>query len=58
MPAPPLTWKRDEGTDVHLLRDGPESKRLVDALDLAAGQAASVAFVPNLLGTSATTGWS
>jgi hypothetical protein len=50
MPAPPLTWKRDEGTDVHLLRDGPESKRLVDALDLAAGQAASVAFVPNLLG--------
>jgi hypothetical protein len=51
MPAPPLTWKEDEGTDVHLLRDGPESKRLIDTLDLDPGQAASVAFIPNLLGS-------
>ena len=52
MAAPPLTWKPDEGTDVHLLRGGPESKRLIDTLDLDAGQAASVTFVPNILGSS------
>lgn len=50
--APPLTWKRDEGTDVHLLRGGPESKRLIDTLNLDAEQADSVTFIPNILGST------
>lgn len=52
MTAPPLAWKDGEGADVHLLRGGPESKRLIDALDLDPGQAASVTFVPDILGNS------
>jgi hypothetical protein len=54
--APPLTWKQDEGTDVHLLRTSPESKRLIDTLDLDAGQAASVTFVPSILGSTSDHG--
>jgi hypothetical protein len=40
-----LAWKEGEGNDVHLLREGPPSKRLLDALDVPTGQ--TVTFVPN-----------
>lgn len=43
-----FAWKTNEGNDVHLLREGPASKRLVDALEVPAGQ--TVTFVPNLQG--------
>jgi hypothetical protein len=52
MAAPPLKWKEDEGYDLHLLRGGPSSKRLIDSLDLDAGQQSSVTFLYNLLGGS------
>src|SRR5262245_5176275 len=54
MVAPPLRWKEDAGLDVHLLRGGPESKKLIDDLDLDPGQAAFVTFVPTLLGDAST----
>jgi hypothetical protein len=56
VPAPPLEWKEDQGYDVHLLRGGTESRRLVDDLDLGPGQAASVTFVPNLQGSTSEHG--
>jgi IgA Peptidase M64 len=54
MAAPPLKWKEGEGADIHLLRGGPESKKLSDALDLDPDQAAFVNFVPSILGNSST----
>ncbi len=56
MPAPPLTWRRNGGADVHVLRSGPASRRLIDALDLGAGQTDHVTFIPNLLGSSSDHG--
>src|SRR5438094_975947 len=50
--AKPLKWKKDEGYDIHLLRGGPESKKLIDALDLDASQKSSVTFIPSLEGGS------
>ena len=46
--ASPLKWKEGEGYDIHLLRGGPESKKLIDALDLDSSQAALVSFIPKL----------
>jgi hypothetical protein len=34
MSAPPLNWKEDKGCDIHLIRGGPESRKLIDALDV------------------------
>src|SRR6185369_8117902 len=48
MGAPPLRWKENEGFDIHLLRNGPASKPLIDALDLDPGQAPNVVFLPRL----------
>ncbi len=48
MPAPPLKWKENEGVDIHLLRNGPPSKPLIDALDIDPGQRPSVVFIPRL----------
>lgn len=52
MPAPPLNWKEGEGFDIHLLRNGPESKPLIDALDIDPGQKAQVIFLPRLAADS------
>ena len=50
--AAPLTWKAGEGYDIHLLRDGPASKRLADALDLGDVKPDTVTFIPRgLVGT-------
>src|SRR5262245_6941681 len=49
-------WKEGEGYDVHLLRGGPPSKKLRDALDLTGGGLGSIAFIPNLAGTPADHG--
>ncbi|MGH7359135.1 MAG: hypothetical protein ACREJR_10000, partial [Candidatus Rokuibacteriota bacterium] len=38
MPVLPLIWKEGEGYDIHLLRGGPASKSLIDALDLPSGR--------------------
>jgi IgA Peptidase M64 len=48
--APPLRWKDDQGADIHLLRTGPESRRLVDGLDIDSGQSSLVNFVPQIQG--------
>lgn len=48
MPAPPLKWKDNEGGDIHLLRNGPASKPLIDALDLDPSQKSQVVFIPRL----------
>ena len=50
MPAPPLTWKKGEGSDIHLLRKAFESKRLIDALDIDPAQTSQITFIPNILG--------
>lgn len=52
MSAPPLKWKEGEGYDIHLLRGGPASKKLIGALDLDASQKSSVTFIPNLVSGS------
>jgi hypothetical protein len=54
--ADSLKWKEGEGYDIHLLRDGPPSKRLIDSLELGGVQVASVAFVPQLVGGTADNG--
>jgi hypothetical protein len=48
MAAPPLEWKEGEGHDIHLLRGGPASKKLIDALDIDATQGSSVVFITKL----------
>jgi hypothetical protein len=47
----PLTWKPGEGFDIHLLRDGPPSKRLIDAIDPGDVRPDSIAFVPQFIGS-------
>jgi hypothetical protein len=54
--APPLVWKPEQDVDIHLLRGGPESRRLMDGLDLASGQAFSVTFIPKFTADIADTG--
>ena len=46
--APPLRWKENEGFDIHLLRNGPASKPLIDALEFPPGQQAKIVFLPRL----------
>src|SRR4051812_29871021 len=48
--ADSLQWKERQGYDIHLLREGPESKKLIDALDLDSSQISLAAFIPNLEG--------
>jgi hypothetical protein len=48
MPAPPLNWKEGEGQDIHLLRNGPASKPLIDALDITPAQKSNVVFIPKM----------
>src|SRR5678815_2610671 len=48
MAAPPLNWKEGEGFDIHLPRNGPASKPLMDAHDLDPGQQSRVIFLPRL----------
>ena len=42
----PLTWKGGGGYDIHLLRDGPASKKLTDVIDLGDVQPSMVTFIP------------
>lgn len=48
MPAPPLRWKEGKGFDLHLLRNGPSSKPLIDDLDIDPAQKSKVLFLPRL----------
>lgn len=56
MTAPPLRWKDDQSADIHLLRSGQESRRLIDGLDVDIGQADSVSFVPQFQGNTSDHG--
>src|SRR5262245_30030700 len=47
--ATALTWKPGEGYDIHLLRDGPPSKRLIDAIDRG-DVTGKITFVPQFTG--------
>src|SRR5215510_8637278 len=48
MAAPPLKWKEGEGFDIHLLRNGPATKPLIDALDIDPGQKSQIVILPKL----------